>query len=254
MTGRTVSRWSRFYADGYDLSSNTMSFGPLTWEFDTPVMAGLDWAVQGGLPDHATLGIGTLNGIFDSTAVTGLHGVLNAAGATRTVMIPFGMRDAPVMGDIVYGGKFIQGAYQHTPGEGMQTVTVPFTAPDVTAGLNYQKPWGHLLHPRGQEAGANSANTNVDNGAATAAGGYLIYQIFAIAGAGTATVSVDDSANGTSWSALSGATSGAIATASAPTAGIIQLATTAAVRQYLRWQLALSGATGCTFALSFVRG
>ena len=140
-------------------------------------------------------------------------------------------------------------------GDGIVNATIQLGGIDQTAGMNYKKFFGHMLHVLGSETGANTANTNVNNGAASTAGGWLMYHITSITGAGTVTISVDDSANGTTWAALSGATSGAIATASAPASGIVQLATTATVRQYLRWQVAFAGsASACEFALSFIRG
>jgi hypothetical protein len=136
----------------------------------------------------------------------------------------------------------------------MLTVTVPFGGQANSAVMKYADPWGVLVHAKASRTAANSSTTGIDNGAATTAGGYLMYQIFSITGTGTATVSIDDSADGSSYTALSGATSGAISNTSAPTAGIVQLATTATVRRYLRWQLSLTGATACEFAIAFVRG
>jgi hypothetical protein len=139
-------------------------------------------------------------------------------------------------------------------GEGIVNTTIEFAGVDIANALLYRCFWGHMLHVMGSETGANTSTTSVNNGASSALGGWLMYHITSITGTGTVTISVDDSANGTDFSALSGATSGAIATASAPTSGIVQLGVTATVRQYLRWQIALGGsATACTFALSFIR-
>ena len=81
-----------------------------------------------------------------------------------------------------------------------------------------------------------------------------MYQITAVAGTGNATISIDDSEDGETYGALSGATSGAIAHTAIPCAGIVQLATNATVKQYLRFQVALDTITSVTFALAFVRG
>ena len=109
-----------------------------------------------------------------------------------------------------------------------------------------------MLHTKSAETAANSATgAGIDNGAASTAGGYLAFMGFA--GNGTATISIDDSADDSSYSALSGATSGELDFSSVQF-GLVALGTTATVRQYLRWQLALNTATTVTFALAFVRG
>ena len=79
----------------------------------------------------------------------------------------------------------------------------------------------------------------------------MTWQVFA--GDGTATISVDDSADDNTYGALSGATSGEI-DFSSPSSGFVALATTATVKRYIRWQLSLNTANTVTFALAFVRG
>jgi hypothetical protein len=166
-----------------------------------------------------------------------------------------GVRGAIAIGDDVFCAPMIQTGYVGQAGGGIVTANATF-AHDNTSGLLYRNPFGALLHTLTSETGANSSNTpNADDGAQTTKGGWLQYHIYSITGAGTVTISVDDSANGTSWAALSGATTGAIATASAPTHGFVQLGVTATVREYLRWQIAFGGsASACVFALAFMRG
>jgi hypothetical protein len=119
--------------------------------------------------------------------------------------------------------------------------------------IYYDNPWGVLIHAYGAETAANaSATGSVDNLAATNdVGGYMMYQVFA--GNGTATLSIDESADNVNFTPLTDATTGVINCA-VVSAGIVQLATTADVKQYLRWQLAKGSATTVTFALAFVRG
>ena len=78
----------------------------------------------------------------------------------------------------------------------------------------------------------------------------MVYQV--LAGNGTATISIDNSANNSAFTALSGATTGSINCAVVQH-GIVALGVTATVRRYLRWQIALGTATSVTFALSFHR-
>lgn len=250
---RTASRWLKFYSDGYDLSGYAKAIGPLTFDFTAGAPdAAFSDAVEGAFPGRAKIGVGMLSSVLDNDTA-GAYARHSAAGSLHSLMIPIGMGADPVMGVPVYLGQFEQEGFELSNGDGFTSINAPFSNPGPESGLAYNKPWGVLLHAKGAETAINAANTNVDNGAATTAGGYLMYQIFAVAGSGTATISVDDSANGTTWAALAGATSGAIAHTAMPTAGIIQLSGTATVRQYLRWQLALTGITSVTFALAFVR-
>ena len=255
MTGRTVLKYARAYVDGYDMSGYTRSFGPLSVEFEEHAQAALSDDIINVLPGQATIGMGTLNGIFDNTATSGLHVIMSGSTGIRTVMLPIGMRAAPVAGDEVFCGQFDQTGYQEE-GDGLLTVTIPFAPTDnQSASKLYSQAWGKLLHANSAETAANStASAGINNGAATALGGFMMYQVFSGAGGdGTATISIDDSANDTDYSALSGATTGEL-DMSVVRAGIVALGATADVRQYLRWQLALNGATTVTFALAFVRG
>jgi hypothetical protein len=255
--GRSVPDYERVYIDGYDMSGYTVDPGERgsTWEeFDNGTTLGD--ACKGVLVGMPTWTFGPLNGVFDNTATSGIHVLANAAqGTRRNIMHIRGVRAVPAIGDDAFCAPMLQTAYQGAPGSGVVTASLKF-AHDAQSGLLYANPFGAVLHTLTSETAANTANTNADEGAATAKGGWLMYQILSITGAGTVTISVDDSSTGTSgWAALTGATTGAIATATAPTSGFIQIGVTAAVKQYLRWQLALGGsATACTFALAFMRG
>jgi hypothetical protein len=253
-TGRTTLKHSRFYCAGFDLSGYTRSFGPCDWTFeehDTTCPLGDE--VKGYLPGHPSISVGALNGVLDNTVTSGLHAILSTAGQSRVVMAPFGIRAAPAAGDPVFCGRFDQLAYT-AAGDGVMAVNIPFGMWDVANLVDYPSPWGTLLHAKGAETAANTG-TGIDNPTAgeTLFGGYMVYQIFAYGGTGSATISIDDSANNVDFLALSGATSGAIAHTSMPTAGIVALGTNATVRRYLRWQLSLATLTSVTFALAFVR-
>lgn len=249
---RSLLQNCRFYADGYDLSGNTRSFGPLDVSFETSDISGLTWAAKGSLLGKPAMTIGTLNGIFDTATGEDLHTFAQTI-ASRNVLALIGGVSAPALGCPAFAGKFNQTGYPVEFGDVMITASIPFGAQPITGLTNYQNPWGVCLHPSGSETGANSS-AGVDNAAATTAGGYMAYQILSITGTGSATITVQDSADNNTWLALSGATTGAVANTSAPTSGIVQLATTATVRRYLRWQLSLTGATACTFVLAFIRG
>lgn len=249
-TGRTLLKWTRVYIDGYSMCGYGRSIGPLLQEYEEADLSGWCHDVKGYLPNRARLGVGEFNVVLDSTATVGSHTVLNGAGTYRNIMVPIGIRAAPAAGDPVYMGRFEQLGYQATEDGGAIVATVPFGGWDVASMINYSKPWGVLLHADSAVTAANTAAGIDDRGAATTAGGWLMYQV--TAGDGTATISIDDSANNSDWTALSGATSGEIDCSSVQH-GIVALGTTATVRRYLRWQISLNTANTVTFALAFVR-
>jgi len=256
-TGRTVfQKYARVYVSGYDLSGYARDIGPLTVDFDMETAAAMTDGVKGGLPGHPTINVGTLNGFLDTTATSGLHALAKAATGTKNVMVPIGIRAAPAAGDPCFVAQVEQKNYI-TPLDlsgAMVNATVEYagTTAAPTTSL-YSKAWGLLLHANSAVTAANTG-TGVDypGAAETTAGGFLMYQVLA-GDAGTCTISIDDSANNVDFLALSGATSGEI-NATAGTSAIVALGTTATVRRYLRWQIALNSALTCTFVLAFVRG
>jgi len=247
---RTVKRWSRFYADGYNLSSEVGTIGPLPWEYDAESFAALDWEVRGALPDQVNLGAGPVNGLFSQEASGTLQAVC-VPGVDRHVMVPIGFLAAPVMGDPVYCARLLETSGKLTPGTGLMTGSWTF-APSILAALNYTKPWGVLLNALANRTAVN-ASAGVDGGAASSAGGYMAYQVFAGAGAGSVVIKVQDSADNAAWLDLASATI-SVASGAIPAAGQVQIPVTATVRRYLRWQIVFTGMTGVTFALAFVRG
>lgn len=254
---RTTIKHSRVYVDGYDLSGYSRQFGPLVWSYDVEPAAALTDSVMGGLPGPLSLSFGVLNGFMDNAA-GGLHTALNASGVSRYLMAAIGMGAAPVAGDPVFVGAWQQAGYS-MEGDNAVYVNIPFAeVADVThvGNIRYQKPWGVLLHPKAAETAANTATGLDDNGAASALGGYMAYQIFAVSGTGDVTIKVQHASTNSnaSFSDLSGVTSGAIAHTAIPTAGMIATsAATTSVNRYLRWQIALNGITSVTFALAFIR-
>ena len=255
-TGRTTGNHTRAYVDGYDLSGDVMSVGELTvlWQDDS--VAGLNWGVKGTLLGRPTANAGPLNALLNSDPGR-IHALTTfQTPAARNVMIPMGIRAAPAQGDPVFCGVFEQIKYGSTPGENIAGVTMEFGSMDSTAQINYGALWGVMLHALGLESAVNSANGIADAlGVQTLLGGWMMYQITAYGGTGSAEIKVQDSTTaGGVYADVTGLTSGAIAHTAMPTSGIIQLATTATVRAYTRWQIVLTGLTSVTFALAFMRG
>lgn len=251
MAGRTSSVYARFYMNGYNLSGNTRSLSPLTVEFDVNEEQTLADSIKGSLPGFAQISIGTVNATFDNTALTGMHVLNSVPGSLMNIMIPLGNRAAPAMGDPVFVCEQEQKSYMADLGSVMTNATLEFNASsrDVST---YPIPWGWLLRPLTATTGANAgAGLDVYPNAATTNGAYMAYQV--TAGNGTATISVDDSADNATFLAVSGMTTGSI-DCSSPKSGVIAISKTATLRRYCRWQLALGTATSVTFALAIVRG
>jgi hypothetical protein len=213
-------------------------------------------AIHNFLPNKANISAGKFDGLFDSTPTSGLNAIMGVGGVLRNLMVPIGIRAAPAMGDPCFCGVFGQKGFAPGESAGAMVTSIPFVDWDAASVINYWKPWGRLLHAAGAETGANTGVGIDDVVISTAAGGWLMYQIFASNAAGTATISIDDSDTnvGADFDPLTGATTTAIAFGSIPCAGVIPIGTTATIRQFLRWQLALAGGmTSCNFALTFIR-
>lgn len=251
-TGRTTLYNYRIYIDGYDMSGYSRNFGPLACTFDEGIDDAITLSVKSTLPGQASISMGTLNGLFDNTATSGLHVIMNTPGVERNVMIPVGIRTAPVDNDPVFVGQFRQSGYYGDPDNNPVYASIPFSASESATGtgLVYARPWGTLLLAKAAKTAANTA-TGLDQMAATALGGYMMYQVFA--GNGTATIKVQDAAVNADGSFADLLSSGSINCAT-PQSGIVALSKTATVRRYIRWQIALGTATSVTFALAFVRG
>jgi len=250
---RTNNKFVRVYIDGYDFSGMSRAIGPLSYDAGISEFVAFSDTVINGMSDVANVGTGTLDGVFDNTATTGFHTLQSNINGVSDVMVAIGFQAAPAIGDPAFIAQPQQAGYLAVPAGGIVTASVPYhNISNQADQLAYANPFGKLLHDLSAETAANSTTgEGVDHGAATSAGGYLMYQV--TAGDGTATISIDDSADDSSYSALSGATSGEI-DCSAVQSGVVALGTTATVKQYLRWQLALNTANTVTFALAFVRG
>jgi len=258
-TGRTLKRFARAYISGYDMSGYTREIGPLTWTYPEVEQLSLLDAVKGALPDQPEIGIGTLNGIFDNTATTGIHVALSTAGTSRQVLIAQGIQAAPAQGDPVFMGAFNHNGYVVAPSGGDVALTCEFGKTSPAEGMLYEQPWGVLLHANSQETGANTAIGVDDFGAGTlpVKGGYLVCHILSVTGTGSVTVSLQDASTNSngSFGALNPVVStGAIAHTAIPYAGIIQLGVGATVKRYVRWQIAFVTITAAYFVLGWVRG
>ena len=257
MAGRTTNRYVRFYMDGYDLSGYSRTVSPLTWEFDpADLTCNMSDGVRGYLPNKPTVSPGTLNGVFDNTATSGLHVVASAHNSDRVIMIPVGDKAAPVQGDPVFCGEFLQLGYHAEEDGGAVVASIPFGPWEASSLIAYNTPWGTLAHAKAAVTAANTANGYDDGcGAATSFGGYIVVQGFTGATAGTATITLEHctTADG-EFSAVGGLTTGDLDFSTVQKVVAATTLKTTTINQYVRWQIALTDLTTVTFAMAFVRG
>ena len=253
-TGRTASKYMRVYMDGVNVSGYSRSIGPLRHVYDEAnVTADYGDDVKRYLSNMASIGVGTLNGVFDNDAA-GLYALAHNAGVARTIMVPIGIRAAPAQGDPVFCSVNVQNSYGASDDAGAVMATAEFGEWHGASLAGYDRPWGTLLHAPGAETAANTATGVDDWGATTAFGGYMMYQIFA-SSVVSCTIKVQhaDTNSDGSFSDLGGCTVNAV-TVGAPSAGIVATtAPTTSVKRYLRWQITIGG-TSVNFTLAFVRG
>jgi hypothetical protein len=251
---RTNPKWIRIYANGYDIGGAVNKIGTVGMTMDAPKGAALTDNILNTVLGQSSIQCGPLNAFLQAGA-TDIHERMKTGAGTYDILIPFGILGEPAVGNPIFAAKMENGEYTADGSEGIVGVNISFPGASYACPKGYESPFGLLVHAKSAETAANTAIGTIDNGAASAKGGIFVYQLFS--SDGTVTLSIDDSAtnlNNAAFAALSGATSGSIDASLAPKSGMIALAPTAAVRQYLRWQLALGTANTATFALAFIRG
>ena len=249
-TGRTLSKWTRVYANGYDISGDTRTVGPLSAEFEQANLASMVDAVKGYLPNHATASIGALNGIFNNAATTGLNAVLAGPGVKRHIVVAVGMRSVPSVGGPAFVVTVNQLDYGVTEAAGAVIANVKFGGLSQPDEVGFAKFWGVLLHANTEETGANTAIGIDDIMDDSHDGLVMAWQLTAFDGTNI-TITAQHAVlnvNG-SFANITGATSGALTDVGA---GIVATAHGLTVNRYLRWQA--SGAyTSATFLLVAIR-
>jgi len=251
---RRNPKFTKIYVNGYEISCQASNIGTVGFSQDAPMVAAYCEDVLNTVLGQSTIQCGPINAFLSPGATTGIHEVFDAGNEAVDVMIAFGSLAVPAVGDAVFAWKMRQGGYT-ADGDGVVAVNIPFLNADYSTVKGYHSPFGKLVHAKSAETGANTAVATIDNGAASALGGIFVYQLFS--SNGTVTLSIDDAAANTGnadFAALSGATSGVIDASTTPKSGMVALAATAAVRRYIRWQLAFGTANTATFALAFIRG
>lgn len=205
------------------------------------VVTGIDKDHQERLPGIADARL-AFNGWFDPT---GAHAEFSGMGtAAKVATVTFGTAVASPAVSIV-GAEVQYGTERGV--DGSLAINAEAVAHISGGGLE----WGTLHTTGGREtfASAGSATASVDGGTATSTGAAAYLHLFSI-GSGTATFAVYDSADDSSFSAVTGL---AFTAASAGTAQRVETAGTATLRRYTK--VVATGTFGtAVVAVNVIRG
>jgi hypothetical protein len=251
---RLNPKYTRVYANGYDISGTARNYGTVGTKIKLPTAAAYSDAIENTVPGGANIVCGPINAFLSPSAAIGLHELLKAGNVVTDIMIVEASITEPAVGAPVFVWTMQEAEYTANDDE-IVGVNVVFPDAAYTTVKGYDNPFGLLVHANGAETGANTAVATIDNGAASTKGGIFAWQLFS--SNGTVTLSIDDAAANTGdgdFGALTGATSGSITASVTPKSGMVALSTTATVKRYIRWQLAFGTANTATFALAFIRG
>lgn len=255
-TGRTHKKYTKVYANGYDLTGYATELGPLSVVYDSEGLTALNDATKSGLPGQAEISFGTYSGIFDNTATSGFHVLHEAADQTVVISAVIGIKGIPAAGDPVFSGEFRQMDYMVNGDATMVAATMSFPQTDALAVTqSYPRAWGQLNHANGAETAVNGGTSDHDVGASTAFGGYGFLHL--LAGNGSCTFSIESSDTNVDGNFDSDGDIITFATTDASTP-FSEIKTTAAltttILRYSRWQISLGTATTVTFVMGLVRG
>ena len=255
MAGRTTNRYIRTYVDEFDLSGYARSIGPLSQVYGEADLTVLTDAAKGYFPDQATVSPGTYNGVFDNTATSGFHVVGSNYTQNRVVTVAIGDRAAPVQGNPVFCGEYLQLSYSAEDDGGAVVANMPFGPNEQANLINYSKPWGTLAHAlSAADSDGNTAVLYQDGGSdATAFGGYMVYHVTSCNGDATIKMQHGAASADSDAADLAGCTTGVVDFSSGGSGVVTTTANTTSVNPFIRWQVVTGTATTITFVLSFVR-
>jgi len=257
---RTNNKWIRPYLNGYRIGGWAANVGNVGYKCDVQPEHAYTDAVKNSVAGFAEIAVDPINTILAPDVATGVFELCNSGLGTYDYMIAYGAPGEPITGNPMFAWRFEQAGYEADPGSGFVMANIALSTTFVTNNPavlgGYGSPWGVLAHADGAETAANTAIGIDDWGAVTLPnrGGLFFWHLFS--SDGTVTLSLEEASTNSngSFGALSGATSGSITAAVLPKSGQVALSNTAAVKRYIRWQMAKGTASTATFALGWIRG
>lgn len=236
---------TRLYVNGYDLSGDVSAINSIADSQALQDVTGLDDAAIGRLALVAD-GAVSINGWFNASALQ------EHAGLLVSGKVPTGDRGVLIPLEITLGGACFyivskESSYSINRGaDGSLAIASEF------ASNGFGIEWGKLLTAPKTTAVSSTNGASVDDAAATTAGATAIVQVFSLA-SGTVIPVIEDSANDSTFAAITGLTFTGVGTAGVPSSERLATAATATIRRYVR--LALTGTfTTAVVACGFKRG
>ncbi len=235
----------RLYDNGYDISGDVSAISSLNSSQNLLDVTGLD---KSAIERISALGDGhaAINSWFNPTAGQE-HTALLTSGAVprgdKGLLIPLGTAVGSACAFMVAK----QASYNATRGnDGSLAVTADFDCNGF--GLEF----GVMLTALTRTDASATNGASVNNGGATAAGASAIVQVFSLS-TGTVIPIIQDSANDSTFTAITGMTFAGVGTAGVHSSERLATTTTATIRQYVR--LASTGTfTNAVLACGFNRG
>ena len=250
---RTHSKHHRLYIDGIDLSGHALALPSVSWGSEPAPASALSDNIKNILVTQSMITMEAINVFLDNDAAGAFNKHSNNSGEIN-VAFGIGLNAAPAQGDPAFAWKMKQSSYLGEQGDGFVVANIGISGPSSEGVLTYDKPWGNILNPLSARTGVNSSTGIDDVEASSLLGGIFFFHLTTSNGTVTLTVEEASINSDGNFGALSGATSGSIDASSSPKHGLIALGTTAAVKRYLRWQLAFGTASTATFFCGFIRG
>jgi hypothetical protein len=227
---------SNLWVDQYNVSGDVGAVDQINASRNLLDVTGIDAEFMERLPG---LGDGSISfsGFFNPSAGA-FHAAYGSAFGTALSQVTVSIGTA--IGDPAASIGAARTSYGVTRGADGSIAT----SAAAESGIGYGVDWGFLLNARASATG--TATTTVDNAVATSRGAQAYLHVTTVA-AGTVTVTVEDSADNSSFDAVSGL---AFTATSAGTAQYLATSSTATIRRYLRYNV--TGGTA-TFALNVSR-
>lgn len=198
-----VTRWTRLYLAGYDLSGDSRTFGSADNSYAEVDMTGWSEAVRNYLADgHLVTGLRGYQALMNDAAGRAYDRLKNA-NTTHNLSLCFGGGGEPATGDPAYHLPSIQMLTTANIDSSAAVLTADFLPNATQYTASAANPLGVVLQgPTALSATVTAGSANsVDNGASTAAGWSAILQVISTA-SGNFEFKIRHSADDTSYADL----------------------------------------------------
>ena len=200
-----VLRWARLYISGYDLSGDARSFGSLANGITEVDRTGWDEAHRNFISDDQRMvGISDLQVIMNDTSGRAYNRLITEAN-NALIDLLFGGAGVPAIGDPAYmlRSEQISAVVSLDARLGVMSANFAADAAQYTAAA--YNPFGVILQDPATQLTETTNSNAVAHGAATTAGAWANLQVTATS-SGDYAFKLQDSANDSDWSDISGAT------------------------------------------------